>query len=101
MTPTINPARLDDFATAYAPAILAAVKSMGPWTGAKTAEDYALDTTMAMLATIERAGVEAASHYYLNREAFPAACATLGIPATIRSIEDYLSGASATTGGKS
>lgn len=91
MTP-INPARLEAFAVAYVPALLAAVKSCGPFTGALTAEEYAVNTAMNNLAVVERAGVEAASHYYLNREAFPAACSTLGIPATCRGIEDFLGG---------
>ena len=92
MTPAINPARLEAFALAYVPALLTAVKSCGPFTGALTSEDYAVTVAMNMIGTIERAGVEAASHYYLNREAFPATCSTLGIPATVRGIEDYLGG---------
>lgn len=92
MTPTINPEQLEAFAVAYTPALLTAVKSCGPFTGALTAEEYAVQTAMNNLAVIERAGVEAASHYYLNRDAFPAACSTLGIPATVRAIEDFLGG---------
>jgi hypothetical protein len=66
---TIDPARLEAFALAYAPAILAAVKTTRPLHGSQSAEDYALEVTLAMLASLKRVGIEGIEHYYLNAQA--------------------------------
>jgi hypothetical protein len=92
----LSPSAHGNSTLAYAPAMLAAVKSAGPWTGTQSQQDYAVETTMRMIELIERAGVEAAAYYYyyLNAQggAFAATCQALGIPNTVGAIETYLGG---------
>lgn len=93
--PAINPDRLQSFALAYAPAVLEAVKAVGPWMGRQSAEDYAVRIALANLETLQRAGVEALMQYYLNATggAFRLTCDALGLPCSVQAVENYLGGA--------
>ncbi len=86
----LDPDRLQSFALAYAPNILAAVEKMGPWHGRSTAEEYALEVSLAMMGALERGGVAAIEHYYLNRSALQLTCTDLGI--TVKTLDIYLEG---------
>ncbi len=78
---TIDPARLEAFATAHAVTILAAVtKENWPWHGAQSREEYALEVTLAMAESVRRAGIEGIKHYYLNAQgALAQTAAALGV----------------------
>lgn len=88
------PARLQSFAEAYAPAVMAAALDLAPHLCGRTADEYALDTTLAMLDQIERAGVHGVSDYIINTRggAFRRTCDALGLDTTnpARALQDYL-----------
>ena len=90
----VTPARFQAFAEAYAPAVMAATLDLAPFLGNKSANEFALDATLAMLDRIERAGVHGVDHYVLNTRggAFRRTCEALGLgivnPA--RALQDYL-----------
>ena len=91
----MNPARLEAFALAYAPALLAAVAVVRPTlqSGEKP-EDYVLQVSMDMLDMIQAKGIAAVEHYYLNTKggALQRTCETLGIENTTRAMQNYLDG---------
>ena len=91
----MNPVRFQSFALAYAPAIRqAAVRSGVFLAPGETVEDYALQTTIAMLDQIEAKGLKAVQNYYLNNYggAFLAVGAELGIAGTAEGVQKYLDG---------
>jgi len=77
----MTPTRLQQFAEAYAPAVMAAAGELKPYSSGRTLEEYALDTTLAMLAQIEGAGVHGIEHYEINTRggAFRLTCSALGV----------------------
>ena len=92
----VDPERLQQFALAYAPAVLDALRSMGPWNGAITVEAYAIEITQAMAAAIERAGVSAVEHYYLNSRggALRQAGLALGLDGSTEALAHFIGGRS-------
>lgn len=89
--PPLDPARVEQFALAYAPAVLDIVRRMGPWHGEQAPEPYAMEVTLAMVSGIERAGVEAVQHYYLNGAgALRITCDALGVQ--VEALDLYLRG---------
>lgn len=90
----MNPARLQAFAEAYAPAVMQAHLNLGPSMYKESPAEYALSATMGMLSALERAGVEGIAGYVLNTKggALAMACQVLGFEYTVRALEDYLDG---------
>lgn len=89
--PPLDPQRVEAFALAYAPAVLDVVRRLGPWHGEQKPEAYATELTLAMVAGIERAGVEAVQHYYLNGAgALRTTCDALGVQ--VEALDIYLRG---------
>jgi len=62
----VNPQRFETFADAYAVAVLRAITDLGMHTGGRPVQDYALDATLGLLATIEANGLKAVEHYAVN-----------------------------------
>jgi transposase InsO family protein len=90
----LDPARLEAFALAYVPAVLAASAAIGPRHNMPSMEEYAVSTALDMVSAIKRGGIEAVAHYYINGlgGAFKRTCADLKIEHSTRSLENYLEG---------
>ena len=92
---SMNPARFESFALAYAPAILLAAKAIGVHVEPdESIEDYALRTTLDMLDMIQAKGIESVQRYYLNTHggAFRITCKALGLPDSTQALKNYLEG---------
>ena len=91
-----DPARFEQFALAYAPALLVSIKGVkaGGWLGKQTPDEYAVSVAMSNLGVLQRAGVEGIAHYYLNAQggALRSACTELGFEYTPRALQDFLGG---------
>jgi hypothetical protein len=90
----VNPARLESFAAAFAPAVLRAEVDLNVHTAGKRPADHALDTTLSMLDMISTRGIAAVEHYVVNTRggAFRHTCEALGLANTTRALQDYLDG---------
>ena len=90
----IVPERLQQFALAYAPSVLRAVHELKSWTGKLSKDEYAVAMTMEMVAAVERAGLRAITHYYLNTKggALRYTCIELGIEVSNEALEDFIGG---------
>ena len=90
----INPERLQRFALAYVSAVLRAVHELKSWTGDLSPEEYAAAMTCEMVAAVQRAGVPAIEHYYLNMKggALKYTCTELGIEVSTVALEDFIGG---------
>lgn len=89
----IDDARLEAFALAYVPAVLAAAKQLQPWRPANMPmEEWAVAVVIDMVECIKRGGVESVAHYVLNAHAFPAVCAELALPVSVEALGDYIGG---------
>jgi hypothetical protein len=93
----MNPSRLERFAEAYAPALLEAVRASGCHLCGESAEAFTLGHATAMLDRLQRYGLQAIEHYYLNARggAFRRTCEALGIECSSKSMEFYLEGGTA------
>jgi len=90
----MNPARLESFAAAFAPAILRAEVDLNVHTAGKKPADHALDTTLSLLDMIQSKGIASVEHYVVNQRggAFRHTAESLGIANTTRALQDYLDG---------
>lgn len=90
----MNPDRLTAFSEAYVVAVLAAVVDLGPHLAGKTAQVFALDSALIMLAMIQDKGIESVAHYVLNTRggALDRTAVALGISPGVKSLQNYLEG---------
>lgn len=92
----MNPAKLEQFAEAYARTIADVLREWGPGRPSPEvpADQYAVDAALAMVDQIGSNGADSAQHYYLNvnRGALKRTCAALGIPNTSAAVDDFLRG---------
>lgn len=91
--PPLDPRRLQSFALAYGVAVREVIKERRLWLDEMSPEEFALQTTLDMVAALERGGVKAIEHYYINTcGAIAATCRELGIESSSESLGAYLAG---------
>ena len=87
----MNPTALQRFSEALALAVLQAVPILQPDLHGETAEEWAVNTTLALLDQVQRRGIQGIEHYGINTcgGALRLVCTALGLP-NIRALEDFL-----------